>query len=191
MHPLLWLEDFNDLPPDPPPVEQPDEDVVYPDPEPEILIDPCAEAWSDGFLAGSRLNQQNTREPVQSFAIDLSKRLDEIEKKLEAIADNSAVTMGGLLIDILTAALPDDWPSTVADRLQDITKAIRPVFSLEPMLEIHTDPPGEISYRDIPGLYKILEASQASDWPLDARWQAQTTPEQITGKLKAALAGSE
>ena len=191
MRPLLWLEDFNDRPPDPSPVEQQAEDVMEPGPEPEVLPDPCAEAWSDGFLAGSRLNQQNTREPVQGFAADLGQRLAEIEEKLEAIANNAAVTMAGLLVDMLAAALPDDWPAAVADRLHGITEAIRPVFSLAPMLEVHTDPPGEIAYQDLPGFYKILEASQASDWPLGIRWQVQTTPEQITDKLKAAIAGSE
>lgn len=191
MRPLLWLEDFNDRAPEPPPAEQPAEDIADPDPEPDVLPDPCAEAWSDGFLAGSRLNQQNTQEPGQSFAQDLTRRLAEVERKLQAIADDAAVTMGGLLVDMLAAALPDDWPGAVADRLHGITEAIRPVFSLEPMLQIQTDPPGEIAYRDIPGFYKVLQASQASDWPLGTRWQAGATPDQVAGKLKAAIAGSD
>ena len=191
MRPLLWLEDFNERPPEPPPVEHEAEDVAHLEPEPDAQPDPCAEAWSDGFLAGSRLNQQNAHEPGQRFAVDLSRRLAEIEEKLEAVANNSAVAMGGLLIDILTAALPDDWPASVAERLHAITEAIRPVFSLDPMLQIRTDPPGEIAYRDLPGFYKILESSQASDWPLDTRWQPQATPRQITDTLKAAIAGPE
>ncbi len=191
MRPLLWLEDFNDRAPELPPAEQQAEDVTDPDLEPDVQPDPCAEAWSDGFLAGSRLNQQNTQEPGQGFALDLSRRLAEVEKKLEAIADNAAVAVGGLLIDMLAAALPDDWPATVAERLHGIAEAIRPVFSLEPMLQIHTDPPGEIAYRDLPGFYKILEASQASDWPLGTRWQVQAAPDQITDTLRAAIAGPE
>ena len=190
MRALLWLEDFNDQPSDPHPVEQHAEDVTQPNPEPEdVSPDPFAEAWSDGFLAGSRLNQPH--EPGQGFAADLSRRLAEMEEKLETIANNSAVAMGGLLIDLLAAALPQDWPADIADRLHAITEAIRPVFSLDPMLQIHTDPPGEIAYRDLPGFYKTLEASQASEWPLGTRWQAQATPEQVTGKLQAAIAGSE
>ena len=190
MRPLLWLEDFNDRPSDPPPVEQQAEDAIDPDPEPEILPDPCAEAWSDGFLAGSRLNQQNAREPVHGFAADLGRRLAEIEERLEAVADNAALAMGGLLVDMLAAALPDNWPAEVADRLHGIAEAIRPVFALDPMLQVHTDPPGEIAYRDLPGFYKVLEASQASDWPLGTRWDTQDTPKHVADKLKAAIDGS-
>lgn len=191
MRPLLWLEDFNDRAPEPPPAEQPAEDLADPDPEPDVQPDPCAEAWSDGFLAGSRLNQQNTQEPAQGFAVDLTRRLAEVEKALEAIANNAAVAMGGLLIDMLAAALPDDWPPSVADRLHGITETIRPLFAVEPRLQIQTDPPGEIAYRDLPGFYKFLEASQSSDWPLGTRWQAQATPQQVADKLKAIIAGSE
>jgi hypothetical protein len=124
----------------------------------------------------------------------MAERLAEIEEKLQAMANQSAAIMGGLLIDMLTEALPQDWPDALTDRVQAVSKAIRPVFTLDPKLQISIEPMGEpmgeIAFRDLPGFYKALETSQPADLPLGLRWPPTADPKEIIDDLKAAIAGT-
>src|SRR5271165_2211916 len=149
---LPWFEDFNDR------AAQPETTIEAPSSPADDPPDPHAEAWTEGFLAGCRASHASAACENRDVAAVLTKRVADIEENLAAIVDQSAVTMGGLLIEMLTASLPPDWP---ADRLREIVAAIRPIFALEPRLEVRSGQPGEVSFRDLPRLYRAMEAG---DW---------------------------
>ena len=183
---MHWLEDFNDRPPvEEPPEPDPQAEAIDPDAPPPA--DPVADAWKDGFLAGCRINMRNARDDGRDVLRDLARRLAEIEKKLQATADQSAGEMGRLLIDMLRHALPEDCPQAVLDRLQAAVEAVRPVFTLEPRLHVGTEPPGEIGFRDLPGLYRVLETSYPPEWPIGVSWGTAGNPRQSIDVLRSAI----
>jgi hypothetical protein len=179
MRRLPWLEDFNTRRPHAdPPAEAPS---LPPQDEP----DPRLDAWTEGFLAGCRAARADAARLNQDIAADLARRVAAIEHDLVAMVDQSAATVGGLLIDILAAALPSDWP---AARLGPIVEAIRPVFDLEPRLHICPRQPGEASFRTLPALYKALDAG---DWDLAARWHqaaSDSDPSDLAARIRQAIA---
>lgn len=169
MRRLLWLEDFNERGAAPAPEEEQEvTDIEQPAPPPPP--DPRREAWVEGFMAGCRRNQHNSTHESQALAADLTRRLSDMEQRLEELANESATLVGGLLIDMLLAALPDDWPFGVAEKLREVIEAVRPVFALDPKLQINADPPAELAFRDLPGFYRALQDSPAIEWPLGIRW---------------------
>jgi len=173
-----WFEDFNDR------AAQPETAIEAPPPPVDDRPDPRVEAWTEGFLAGCRASHASAAHESRDFAAVLTRRVADIEGNLAAIADQSAATMGGLLIDMLTASLPPDWP---ADRLREIVAAIRPIFALEPRLQIRSDQPGEVSFRDLPGLYRAMEAG---DWELAVRWHqagADIDSADLAGAVRQAV----
>ncbi len=153
---LPWFEDFNDHAPRPAAVAE--------DPPPPLddPPDPRMEGWTEGFLAGCGAERANAAGQTRDVAAELTRRVAAIEDSLDAIAEHSAATMGGLLLDILAAALPPGWP---ADRLEEVVAAIKPIFALEPRLHISPAVPGEVSFRDLPAFYRAMEAG---DWDLAA-----------------------
>jgi len=157
-----WFEDFNDR------AAPAETTIEAPPPPADDPPDPHIETWTEGFLAGFRASQASAVRESRDVAAALTKRVADIEENLAAMADQSAATMGGLLIDMLTASLPPDWPlDWPADRLREIVAAIRPIFALEPRLQFSSAQPGEVSFRDLPGLYRVVEAG---DWELAVRW---------------------
>jgi hypothetical protein len=177
MRSLPWLEDFNThLHPDPA--------VEAPPPPPADEPDPRIEAWTEGFLAGCRAARADAARASQDLAAALTARVAAIEQELAAMADQSATTVGGLLIDILAAALPAGWP---AARLAAITEAIRPIFELEPRLRLCPKQPGEMSFRDLPALHAALDSG---DWDLATSWHqaaADSDPSAIADRLRRAI----
>jgi hypothetical protein len=178
MRRLPWLEDFNThLHADPA--------AEAPPPPPQGEPDPGIEAWHEGFLAGYRAARADTARHSQDIAANLTCRITVIEQDLVAMADQSAATIGGLLIDILAAALPPDWP---APRLPSITDAIRPIFDLEPRLHLGPKQPGEMSFRALPALYAALDSG---DWDLVLRWHqaaADVNPADLAARIRQAVA---
>jgi hypothetical protein len=178
MRRLPWLEDFNTHRPHAEPAAE------APPPLPQDEPDPRLEAWTEGFLAGCRAARADAARLSQDVAADLTRRVAAIEQDLAAMADQSAATIGGLLIDVLAAALPPDWP---AARLAPIVEAIRPIFDLEPRLHIRPKQPGEASFRDLPALYKALDAG---DWDLATRWHqaaSDSDPPGLTARIRQAI----
>jgi hypothetical protein len=155
MHRLPWFQDFNDR------VTPSESAAEEPPPPPEEPADRRLEAWTEGFLAGCRASASAHSRDV---AAELKRQVAEIERSLAMIADQSAATMGGLLIDMLAASAPPGWP---ADRLGAVVEVIRPIFELEPRLHIQSREPGAVSFRDLPALYRALESG---DWDLTLRW---------------------
>ncbi|MFL5287492.1 MAG: hypothetical protein ACJ8AW_42585 [Rhodopila sp.] len=178
MRRLPWLADFNThLHADPA--------AEAPPPPPQDEPDPRIEAWHEGFLAGYRAARADTVRHSQHIADTLTRRIAAIEQDLAAAADKSAATIGGLLIDILAAALPPGWSAT---RLQPITDAIRPIFDLEPRLHLCPKQPGGTPFRDLPALYAALESG---DWDLALRWHqaaADIDPAAMTAGIGQAVA---
>nr|WP_294512815.1 hypothetical protein [uncultured Rhodopila sp.] len=175
---LPWFEDFNDQTVRP--VAAADDPPVPREPPP----DPGTESWTEGFLAGCRAAAANTAAHSQTVAAKLTQRVFAIEDSLSAIADAHAATVGGLLLDILAAALPPEWP---ADRLEDVVAAIRPIFALEPRLHVTPAVPGEVAFRDLLHLYQAMEAG---DWELAVRWHqpgADSDPAERTDAIRQAI----
>jgi hypothetical protein len=154
---LPWFEDFNDYAVAPAAAEDP---PLPPDDTP----DPRIEAWTEGFLAGCRAARADTGHQSRAVAAELSRRVAGIEDNLAAIADQSAATMGGLLLDLLAASAPPGLP---AERLAEIVAAIRPIFALEPRLHISPAVPGEVSFHDLLAIYTDLGSG---DCELAIRW---------------------
>lgn len=188
MLPIPWLEDFNDRPPVPPAAADAlqggllDEPAVPPPP------DPVAEAWNEGYLAGCRSAMRNARDDSRDLLAELCRRVAEIEERIQAIADQEAADMGGLLVDMLRHALPEDCPEPVLERLNAAIEAVRPVFVVNPKLRVATEPPGEVAFRDLPGLYRVLEDSHPPEWPIGVSWKTDGTPAACIGVLNAAIA---
>jgi hypothetical protein len=181
MRRLPWFEDFNDH------TAHPASAAENPSPPPDGPPDPRIEAWTEGFLAGCRATHANAAGQNQDVAAEMARRVAGIEQSLSAMADQSAVTVGGLLIDILTASLPAGWPDSAAERLEPIVDAIRPIFELEPRLHIRSSQPGEVSFHDLPDLYKALEAG---DWELAVRWHqaaAEIDPPRLAAAIRHAI----
>jgi len=177
-----WFEDFNDHATRPEAVA---EEAPQP---PDNLPDPRMEGWTEGFMAGCRAASANAAGRPREVAAELTRRVAAVEACLAAIADQSAATMGGLLLDILTAALPPGCP---ADRLEEIVAAIRPIFALEPRLPISPAVPGEVAFRDLPAFYRAMDAG---DWELALRWHqpgADIDPAEIASALHRAIAPPE
>lgn len=185
MQTFFWLEDFNDPPSDPPAEAVSYEEPAEPEPPPP---DPRLEGWNEGFMAACRMVENNKSDGERGLSTELIRRLEEIEAQLETVAQNAAGIMGGLLIDMLLEALPPDFPKPAADRVQAVVEAVRPVFELDPRLQVPGDPPGELSFRDMPAFYQALRAGFGADAPLALRWHAPNpVREQLPG-LAAALA---
>ncbi|PPQ28313.1 hypothetical protein [Rhodopila globiformis] len=176
MRSLPWLEDFNTyLHPN---------TVAEAPPSPPDEPDPRIEAWTEGFLAGCRAARADAAGAGQDLAAALVTRITAIEQELAAIADRSAVTVGGMLIDILAAALPAGWPAT---RLAAISEAIRPIFELEPRLRLCPKQPGEMSFRDLPALQAALDSG---DWDLATSWHqaaADIDPAALADRLRQPI----
>jgi hypothetical protein len=175
---LPWFEDFNDH------AARPEAVAEDPPPPPDDPPDPRVEAWTEGFLAGCRASRANAAGEVREVAAELTQRVAAIEQSLGAMADQSAATMGGLLLDILAAALPAGGP---AHRLEEVVAAIRPIFALEPRLHVTPAVPGEVAFRDLPALYLAMEAG---DWELAVRWHqpaADIDPAGMAGALRQAI----
>jgi hypothetical protein len=152
MQRLFWIEDFND--PSSRPLPAPEPPPALPEPDP----DPRPDAWTEGFLAGHRAASANAAADITA---ELVSRIADMEKTLATIADQSAATVAGLLIDMLAAARPPDWPADTADRLAKVQEAIRPVFALEPLLPLGHVQPGDIALADLPGLLKAVKWNAA------------------------------
>jgi hypothetical protein len=172
---LPWFEDFNDHAPRPTAMAE------DPPPPPLELPDPRMEGWTEGFLAGCRASNAATAGQARTVAAELTQRVAAIEASLNAMADQSAATMGGLLLDILGAALPPGHP---ADGLYEIVKAIKPIFELEPRLRITPAVPGEVSFRDLPAFYRAMEAG---DWELALRWHQPGAEIDAAAALRRAI----
>jgi hypothetical protein len=176
---LPWFEDFNDHAPRPAAVAE------DPSPPPADLPDPRMDGWTEGFLAGYRAAGADAAGQARDVAAELTRRVAAIEDSLNAIADQSAATMGGLLLDILAAALPAGNP---ADGLAGIVAAIRPIFALEPRLHVSPAAPGEVSFRDLPAFYRAMEAG---DWELALRWHqpgGDLDPAAMAAAIRRAVA---
>jgi hypothetical protein len=159
-----------------------------PPPPPVDLPDPRMEGWTEGFLAGCRANSAGAPGQARDVAAELTKRVAAIEDRLDAIADQSAATMGGLLLDILAAVLPAHRP---ADGLDEIINAIKPIFALEPRLRISPAVPGEVSFRDLPAFYRAMEAG---DWELALCWHqpgADIAPDEMAAAIRRAIGPPE
>nr|WP_294550250.1 hypothetical protein [uncultured Rhodopila sp.] len=183
-----WFEDFNDHAPRPAAVA---EDPPSP---PGDLPDPRMEGWTEGFLAGCRAGSAGAAGQARDVAAELTQRVAAIEDSLNAIANQSAATMGGLLLDILAAVLPPAAPAdrleeaAPADRLEEIVAAIRPIFALEPRLHVSPAVPGEVSFRDLPAFYRAMEAG---DWELALRWHqpgGDIDPAGMAASIRRAIA---
>jgi hypothetical protein len=175
---LPWFEDFNDHAIRPPP------EAEEPRPPPDEAPDPRTEAWTEGFLAGCRAGDAESTRQSRGAAAELCRRVAAIEHTLAAIADQSAATVGLLLLDVLTAALPPGWP---ADRLAAIVAAIRPIFALEPRLHISPAVEGELPLHDLPAL---AEAMQVGNRELVVRWHSpagDNDPADLAGAVRQAI----
>ncbi|HVY16644.1 MAG TPA: hypothetical protein VHB27_15575 [Rhodopila sp.] len=183
----LWLEDFND----PPPHLALPEPEPEPDPLPEPVSDPRLEGWHEGFIAGHRRAIREVEQRKPALTEQLIGRLRDLETKLEAIAADSAAQMGGLLVDMLRHAVPEDWPDTVKDRLAQVIEAVRPSFYLDPKLFLHLDTPGQLDFADLPGFARRLETLETTDWAVTIRWDVEKLPETVLPALRAAVAGED
>lgn len=175
---LPWFEDFNDYAVRPPAAA---EDPPAP---PDEAPDPRAEAWTEGFLAGCQSTLASTGRQSHAMAAEITRRVVEIEDNLAAMADQSAATMGGLLLDLLLAS------DSRADRLEQIVAAIRPIFALEPRLHISPAVPGEVSFRDLPALCAAIETGEGE---LAVRWHqagAGIGPQALSAPLGAGEGGA-
>lgn len=178
---LQWLDDFND----PPPQLALPESEAEPDTPPEPPIDPRLEGWQEGYAAGHRQAMLQARRGNAALIAALNQRLAELDSRLEQIAADSATQIGGLLIDMLIQALPDDAPGDFRTGLAAVIEAVRPSFHLDPRLHLHADAPAEIGLRDLPGLVKALEDMQTTDWTVSLRWD---TKQPATAALPALSA---
>jgi hypothetical protein len=180
MRRLPWFEDFNDH------AARPEAVAEDPPPPTETPSDPLKDAWTEGFLAGCRATSAGAAHLHHDVAATFTRRVTEMAQELAAMADQSAATMGGLLIDILATAVP---PGPPADKLNDIVAAIRPIFALEPRLHVRPGKAGEVKLHDLPALYKAMDAG---DWELAVRWHqpgAEIDPSKLAASL-GALTGS-
>jgi hypothetical protein len=187
MPPALWLEDFND----PAPQLALSEPEPEPDPLPQPIPDPRLEGWHEGFIAGHRQAMLEVEQRKLSLTAELTQRLQDLEPRLEDIAADSAAQMGGLLIDMLQRAVPDDWPQSFKERLADVIDAVRPSFYLDPKLTLHFNPPGQIDFRDLPGFARRLETLEATDWAVTIHWDVEKLPETVLPELITAVAGED
>lgn len=187
MPPALWLEDFND----PPPQLALPEPEPEPDPLPEPIQDPRLEGWHEGFMAGYRMAMLEAEQRGASQGAELIRRLDVLETSLEEIAANSAAQIGLLLIDMLQHAVPDEWPHSFKERLAKVVEAVRPSFHLDPKLHLHLDPLGQLDFRDLPGLARRLETLEATDWAVTIHWDVARVPEAALPELSAAIAETD
>jgi hypothetical protein len=187
MRSLHWLEDFNDRPPEPPPSAEDLQGDLFEAADTLPPPDPVAEAWNEGFLAGCRAGLRNARDDRGDALAELRRRVAAIEDRLQAIADQAAADIGGLLIDMLRHALPEDCPASVQERLNEAVEAVRPMFVIGPKFRIATEPPGEIAFHDLAGLYKVLEASHPPEWPVGVSWTTGGDAGKGIAALKAAI----
>jgi hypothetical protein len=187
MPPALWLEDFND----PPPQLALPEPEPERDPLPEPIPDPRLEGWHEGFIAGQRQAMLEVEQRKPSLTAELTQRLQDLETRLEDIAADAAAQMGGLLIDMLQRAAPDDAPQAFKERLADVVEAVRPSFYLDPKLMLHLDPPGQIDFRDLAAFASRLETLEATDWAVTIHWNVEKPPETVLPALSAAIAGED
>lgn len=179
---LLWLEDFNEPPPQLAlPEPEPD-----PDPLPEPIPDPRMEGWHEGFIAGHRQALLEVAQRRQPITASLIQRLEQLDVQLAEIAANSAAQMGGLLIEMLAKAAPEEWDAAVREKLGKVIEAVLPSFHLEPSLHVHT-PLGIIGFQDLPGFAKTLESLEDTDWAVTLHWDVQKPPDAVLPDLRAAI----
>jgi hypothetical protein len=187
MPPALWLEDFND----PPPQLALPEPEPEPEPLPEPIPDPRMEGWHEGFMVGYRQAMLEVEQRKPSLTADLTQCLLDLETRLADIAAESAAQMGGLLVDMLQRAAPDDWPHSFHNRLAEVVEAVRPSFYLDPKLLLHLDPPALLDFRDLPGFARRLDTLEATDWAVTIHWDVEKPPERVLPELTAAVAGED
>lgn len=182
MRALTWLEDFNEYPPETEPAEAaPPEDQPH---EP----DPRVEAWTEGFHAGWRQAMETAANSQPGMAAaDLIRHIEAVHADLDQIAARSAAQMGALLIDMLARVLPEDWPKSAAERLPKVIEAVRPAFHLNPVLFLHTDPPGQLAFHDLPGLVRLADETRKTEFPVTIAWSTHAEPSQLVDALKQAL----
>jgi hypothetical protein len=186
MRPVLWLEDFNDqFETTAANAEQAGEAEFEHAPPPP---DPRLEGWNEGFLAACRMFQANQEEAQEDPAAELMRRVAEIEAHLQETAQNAASLMAGFLLDLLKDALPDGFPEPASARLDKVIEAIRPVFELDPRLQLPGEPPGELSFRDLPAFHRALRDGFGAAAPLSLRWAAPVRPAEQLPALQAAIA---
>jgi hypothetical protein len=176
----LWLEDFNDPPPAAETLALPE-----PEPEPEPTVDLRLEGWTEGFMTACRAMGQISVPP--SLTADLIRRIEAMQSHLQQVADNAATQMAGLLLDLLTQALPEDWPDPVRDRLAELVDAVRPAFALEPRFHLQTPAPAVLGLTDIPSLVRAIDAVQDTDWPITLRWTHTQAAQDMLPAIQAAL----
>lgn len=182
---LLWLDDFNDPPPQLA-LPEPEEDPTPPEPPTDLRL----EGWREGYAAGHRQALLQAQRGNPALIAALNQRLDDLDSRLDQIAADSAAQVGGLLIAMLIQAVPEEWPSGIKDNLSTVIEAVRPSFHLDPRLHLHHDTQTEIGIRDLPSLLAALEDIQATDWAISLRWDTRQPPEAALPALREAAAAA-
>jgi hypothetical protein len=180
---LPWLEDFNDQPP------QADAPQPELDPAPitEAEPDPRLEGWQEGFIAGHRQAMLQRAQDKPALTAVLCEQITKLQDKLDGIAENAAAQISELLVEMLAASIPPDWPEPMQARLADVIAAVKPSFWLDPKLHIRLDPPALISLQDLPALASHLDTWQETDWAVAWHWDTGHSPDATRTALQAAL----
>ncbi len=183
---LLWLDDFNDPPPQLA-LAEPEEEPAPPEPP----ADPRLEGWREGYAAGHRQAMLRAQSGNPALIAALNRRLDDLDSRLDQYDADSAAQIGDLLIAILIQAVPEEWPGDIKGNLATVIEAVRPSFYLNPKLHLHHDTQTEIGIHDLPGLLTALEDIQTTDWAISLRWDTRQPPEAALPALRKAAASAQ
>ncbi len=182
---LLWLDDFNDPPPQLA-IPEPEEEPATPEPPTDLRL----EGWREGYSAGHRQAMLQAQRGNPALIAALNRRLDDLDSRLDQIAADSAAQIGDLLIAMLIQAAPEQWSADIKGNLATVIEAVRPSFHLAPKLHVHHDTQTEIGIRDLPGLLTALEDIQTTDWAISLHWDTKQPPEAALPALRKAAASA-
>jgi hypothetical protein len=171
--------------------DQRDEPAPPPVAEESPLLDNTVqireEAWTEGYLTGRKASAEQHGDA--SLAAKLLTSLDDLDAKKHEAIDAASLAVADLLISTVIAAVSDDWPVKLLDRVRMIADRIKPALIVEPEFVLRDDGGTERRFGDISSLSRALDEGIVGQ-DVTIRWQrgeATISRESLLEDLREAV----
>ncbi|WP_428487335.1 hypothetical protein [Rhodopila sp.] len=151
------------------------------------------EAWNDGYLAASVAHARDLGQECRQVFADLLARSEDMDRKLGAIAEQSAASVARWLVGTFVAAFPVLAAAGPDGRIQVVADLLQPVLRSQSRIELRDRTGSSTFCESMHDVWRQIETRQTEDptagdiivaWP---QGEARISSTQIWDDIRAAI----
>jgi hypothetical protein len=148
--------------------------------------------WNEGYLAASRAHDSESTSQARRAFAELLARFEDIDRRLDVLAEQHAVILAGWLGRTFIAAFPALADAALEGRIHRVAGLLRPLLRAQAKIELHEPAGHSIGCETMASLWQAIRQRriEAPDADIIIAWpggEARISPAGIWDEIQAAI----